>query len=54
MEYARDVMLDLINKVREKNKIPFVHIEEESDKSMRLAMGLGFKRDKMVNWFEIE
>ena len=54
MGYARDVMLDLINKVRDENKIPFAHIEEGNDKSMNLAIGLGFKKDKMVNWFEIE
>ena len=54
MGYARDVMLDLIKKVRDKDKIPFVHIEEENEKAMRLAMGLGFKKDKVVSWFEIE
>lgn len=54
MGYARDVMLDLIDKVRDEGKIPFVHIEEDNKKSMSLAIGLGFKRDKIVNWFEIE
>ncbi|SFC50904.1 GNAT family N-acetyltransferase [Clostridium uliginosum] len=54
MGYARDVTIALIKKVRDKNKIPFVHIEEENEKSMRLATGLGFKKDKVVNWFEIE
>ena len=52
--YARDVMVSLIKKVRDKNKIPFVHIEEENEKSMRLAMRLGFEKDKVVSWFEIE
>ena len=54
MGYARAVMIDLIKKVRDENKIPFVHIEEKNEKSMRLAMGLGFKKDKVVSWFEIE
>jgi len=54
MGHAQVVMIDLINKVRDENKIPFVHIEEENEKSMRLAMGLGFKKDKVVSWFEIE
>lgn len=54
MGYARDVIVDLIRKVRNKNKIPFVHIEEENERSMRLAVGLGFKKDKVVSWFEVE
>lgn len=32
----------------------FAIIEEDNKNSMSLAMGLGFKRDKIVNWFEIE
>ena len=54
MGYARDVMINLIKKVRDENKIPFVHIEEENEKSMRLALSLGFKKDKVVSWFGIE
>ena len=54
MGYTRDVMLDLINKVRYEKKIPFVHIEEENEKCMRLAVSLGFKKNKIVNWIEIE
>lgn len=52
--YARAVTIDLIKKVRDKNKLPFVHIEEGNEKSMRLAMSLGFKKDKIVSWFETE
>jgi len=52
--YARCVTLDLISKVRGINKIPFVHIEESNEDSMKVAMGLGFKRHKVVSWFEIE
>lgn len=47
-------MINLINKVREENKIPFVLIEEKNEKSMGLALSLGFKKDKVVSWFEIE
>jgi len=54
MGYGREVTMDLIKKVQKKNKIPFVHIEEKNEKSMRLAMSLGFKKDKTVSWFEIE
>ena len=52
--YGRDITIDLINKVRNKGKIPFVHIEEKNEKSMRLAMSLGFRKDKIVNWIEID
>ena len=52
--YATDVAIDLIKKVRNENKIPFAHIEEQNENSMRLAMGLGFKKHKAVSWFEIE
>lgn len=52
--YAQDVTVDIIKKVRNKNKIPFVHIEETNEKSMNLALGLGFKKDRVVSLFEIE
>lgn len=52
--YAHDITIDLINKVRNKNKIPFVHIEEDNLESMKLATSLGFEKYKIVNWFERE
>ncbi len=54
MGLGKDITLDLIRKVREKNKIPFVHIEEKNIKSMGLVMGLGFKKVKAINWFEFK
>lgn len=51
---AKEVTKDLINKIRSYGKIPFVHIEEKNEKSMNLALSLGFKKDKTVNWFELE
>ncbi|WP_026881521.1 GNAT family N-acetyltransferase [Clostridium akagii] len=50
MGYAKDVMIDLIKKIRDKKKIPFGHIEEKNEKSMRLALSLGFEKDKVVSW----
>lgn len=50
--YARAVTADLINKVRAKGKLPFVHIEEDNEKSMNLALSLGFKKDRVINWVE--
>ncbi len=42
--------MDLIQKVRAKWKVPFVQIEEKNQKSMSLAMSLGFQKDKIINW----
>lgn len=47
---GKDVMVDLIKKVLDQRKIPFVHIEEKNEKSMRLALSLGFEKDKVVSW----
>jgi len=52
--YARDITLDLIKKIRKQGKLPFVHIEDKNDKSMGLALSIGFKKDRVINWFEIE
>jgi 8-oxo-dGTP diphosphatase len=52
--YGRDITVDLIQKVRAKGKVPFVQIEEKNEKSMRLAMSLGFQKDKIINWLEID
>lgn len=52
--YGQDITVDLIQKVRAKRKVPFVHIEEKNQKSMRLAISLGFRKDKIVNWLEID
>lgn len=52
--YAKAVTLDLIKKVKSEQKIPFVHIEESNENSMNLAMGLGFQKDRIVHWLEIE
>ncbi|MDF2882384.1 MAG: family N-acetyltransferase [Clostridiaceae bacterium] len=52
--YGRDVTIKVINKVRELKKMPFVHIEEKNEKSMKLAFSLGFVRDRYINWIEIK
>lgn len=51
--YGRAILIDLIKKVRQQGNIPFVHIEEKNEKSMKLALSLGFKKDRVVNWLEI-
>ena len=47
---AQDLTYYIIKKVREKNKIPFAHIEENNIKSINLAKKLGFKKFKQVHW----
>lgn len=43
----------LINQLRERGQLPFVHIEEQNLKSLSLAKKLGFCEDRRVHWFEI-
>lgn len=52
--YGREVTINVINKVRQHEKIPFVHIESTNEKSMKLALSLGFVKDRCINWFEIK
>ena len=52
--YARNIIIDLSKKVRKQGKLPFAHIEKKNEKSMRLVLSLGFKKDRVVNWIEIE
>ncbi len=52
--YARAVTIDMIQKVRAQNRLPFVLIEADHTPSMRLALSLGFVQDRMVSWFEVE
>ncbi|WP_411682016.1 GNAT family N-acetyltransferase [Clostridium thailandense] len=52
--YGKSITIDLIKKVRKQGKLPFVHIEEKNEKSMKLALSLGFKKDRAISWFEIE
>ncbi|MGD0230586.1 MAG: GNAT family N-acetyltransferase [Syntrophorhabdales bacterium] len=52
--YARDLTVYLVLKLRERGKIPFVHIEEENIKSMNLALKIGFRKDRRLCWFKIK
>jgi 8-oxo-dGTP diphosphatase len=51
---AHELTVYLIHQLRQQGKIPFVHIEETNLKSIRLAMKLGFRKDRRVHWFEIQ
>lgn len=50
---GKNVAIDMIQKVIKTKKLPFVHIEEDNQKSMNLALNLGFEKDRNVNWFEL-
>jgi 8-oxo-dGTP diphosphatase len=52
--YGRDIIINLIKKVRKQGKLPFANIEEKNEKSMNLVISLGFRKDRIVNWLEIE
>lgn len=51
--YALAVSYSMINQLRMKKEIPFVHIEESNIKSMNLTLKMGFLKDRIINWFGI-
>ena len=51
--YAMAVSYSMINQLRKKKKIPFVHIEESNIKSMNLTLKMGFLKDRIINWFSL-
>lgn len=53
MGYGMEVSIDIIKKVRVRGMLPFVHIKEDNEKSMKLGLKIGFVKDRVVNWFEL-
>ncbi len=51
--YAQAVSYSMINQLRIKREIPFVHIEESNIKSMKLTLKMGFLKDRIINWFGV-
>lgn len=51
---AYKLSLDIIEKVKKQNKIPFIHINVNNDASLKLAKKVGFKRYKDVFWYGIK
>lgn len=51
--YAYDLTLYLIGKLRERGKLPFVHVEETNTSSMNLALKVGFRKDRRLHWFKL-
>ena len=52
--FAYQLTVEIVDKVRQQGKIPFIHIEKTNTKSMNLALKLGFQKDRRVHWFELE
>lgn len=52
--YGTEITTALIKRIREKGGIPFVHIEKENVKPLNLALKMGFKIHKNVNWVRIQ
>ncbi len=52
--YAKDIGRDLINKKKELNELPYLNIECENQKSIKLSEGLGFKYDRNISWIKLK
>lgn len=52
--YAYELTKEMINRLRKKGELPFVHIEENNEKSMNLALKTGFVKDSMVHWVKVK
>lgn len=52
--YAHDLTYTMIKALRAKGQLPFVQIEESNAHSMGLSQKLGFRRDCIINWFQVK
>ncbi|MBB6217225.1 ribosomal protein S18 acetylase RimI-like enzyme [Anaerosolibacter carboniphilus] len=50
--YALDLTVEMVDRLRKQEKIPFVHIEENNVQSMGLALKMGFKEDRRIRWLK--
>ncbi len=50
--YGHRLTMEMIKALRENNKVPFVHIEEDNEKSMNLAIKTGFVKYGNVHWIK--
>jgi len=53
-KYGYNITLLLTGKIRQEGKIPFVYIEKENIKSMKLFKKLNFRKHKGVHWFQVK
>lgn len=50
---AANIMLDMMNKVRKRGRIPFAYIELNNQKSRNLLKKLGFAEQKEIAWVKL-
>lgn len=50
--YGQDVTHAMIKFLRERNELPYVHIEENNIETMGLALKTGFRWDRLVHWIK--
>jgi len=50
--YATKVTVAMIKRLLEIGEVPYVHIEEENEKSMNLALKTGFRKDRRIHWIK--
>lgn len=52
--YGKDVTAAMIKRLLEIGELPFVHIEENNERSMNLALKAGFKKDRRIHWIKLK
>ncbi len=52
--YAYEVTIAAIKRLRAREEIPFVHIEEDNQRSMNLSLKMGFVKDRLIHWIKIK
>ncbi len=52
--YGYELTVALIMGLYEQGKLPFVHIEEENEKSMNLVLKVGFVKDRRIHWLKVK
>lgn len=52
--YGYNVTLSMIEKVRNGGGLPFANVKASNERSMNLLIKLGFKKSKIIHWFQIK
>lgn len=51
--YGYNIMLAMIEKLRSINELPFAYTEKNNYRSISLNSKLGFKKNKIIHWFQV-
>lgn len=52
--YGSQVTIAMIKKLLEQGEVPFVHVEEENEKSINMALKIGFKKERKIHWIKLK